>query len=54
MSRPSGRFLAVVHLPKPNAPKQLYITACGRRGFTSTDKAEITCKRCAAKVKVSA
>jgi len=37
----TGRFLDKIHEQQQGAPR--YFTRCGRRGYTTTDKAKVTC-----------
>jgi len=40
----NGKYLDRVHAQLRNMPR--YFTACGRRGVTTTEPSQVTCKRC--------
>jgi len=44
----TGRFLDKIHEQQQGAPR--YFTRCGRRGYTTTDKAKVTCGTCKARI----
>ena len=44
----SGRFIDKIHEQRQGAPR--YFARCGRRGFTTADKAKVTCGTCKARI----